>query len=149
MDALALLKDNARRVYTIASSETVEDAIALMAGRKVSALLVTENAQPAGIFSEKDLVKCLLEKKSATFFEMKLENAMTRNLLLADTRDPITTILDKMIAAGIKHLPLTEEKKIIGMLTIEDLMKHQIDALIDEVHHLKDYIADLHEAGQD
>jgi len=149
LDAIALLKDNARRVYTIASSETVEDAIALMAGRKVSALLVTENAQPAGIFSEKNLVKCLLEKNSATFSETKLENAMTHNLLLADTGDPITTILDKMIAADITYLPVIEEKKIIGILTLKDMMKHQIDALIDEIHQLKDYIADLHEAGLD
>ncbi len=149
MDAIALLKDNARRVYTIASSETVEDAIALMADRKVSALLVTENAQPTGIFSEKDLVKCLLEKNSASFSETKLQNAMTRKLLLADIRDPITTILNKMISADITHLSLIEEKKIIGILTVADLMKHQIDALIDEIHYLKDYIADLHEAGQD
>ena len=74
---------------------------------------------------------------------------MTRNLLLAKPEDPITTVLDKMIAADINYLPVIEEKKIIGILTLKDMMKHQIDALIDEIHQLKDYIADLHEAGQD
>ena len=149
MEVLALLKDNARRVYTIASSQTVEDAICLMAGRKVSALLVTENDQPAGIFSEEDLFKSLLEKKSAAFSEIKLENAMTRNLLLAKPEDPIAAVLSKMVAADINYLPVIEEKKIIGILTLKNMMKHQIDALIDEIHQLKDYIADLHEAGQD
>ena len=149
MEVLALLKDNARRVYTIASSQTVEDAIYLMAGRKVSALLVTENDQPAGIFSEEDLFKSLLEKKSAAFSEIKLETAMTRNLLLAKPEDPIGAVLSKMVAADINYLPVIEEKKIIGILTLKNMMKHQIDALIDEIHQLKDYIADLHEAGQD
>jgi len=46
-------------------------------------------------------------------------------------------------------LPVIEEKKIVGMLTLKDLMKHQIDSLTDEIHQLKNYIADLHEAGQD
>ena len=149
MEVLALLKDKARRVCTIASSQTVEDAICLMAGHKVSALLVTENDQPAGIFSEEDLFKFLLEKKSAAFSEIKLESAMTRNLLLAKSEDPIATVLDKMIASDIYYLPVIEEKKIIGILTLKDMMTHQIDALIDEIHQLKDYIADLHEAGQD
>ena len=149
MEVLALLMNKAQRAYTIASSQTVEDAICLMAGKEVSALLVTENDQPAGIFSEEDLFRFLLEKKSAVFSEIKLETAMTRNLLLAKPEDPLTTVLDKMIAADINYLPVIEEKKIIGILTLKDMMKHQIDALIDEIHQLKDYIADLHEAGQD
>ena len=149
MEVLALLKDKTLRVHTIASSQTVEDAICLMAGHKVNALLVTENDQPAGIFSEEDLFRSLLGNKTAAFSEIELESAMTRNLLLAKPEDPITTVLDKMIAADINYLPLIEEKNIIGILTLKDMMKHQIDALIDEIHQLKDYIADLHEAGQD
>lgn len=149
MEVLALLKNKARRVCTIASSQTVEDAICLMAGREVSALLVTENDQLAGIFSKEDLFRSLLEKKSAVFSEIKLENAMTRNLLLAKPEDSITTVLAKMVAADINYLPLIEEKKIVGILTLKDMMKHQIGSLIDEIHQLKEYIADLHEAGQD
>ena len=149
MEVLAPLKDKTRRVHTIASSQTVEDAICLMANSKVSALLVTENDQPTGIFSEGDVFKSLLKNKSATFTEIKLEDAMTRNLLLAEPKDPIMAVLDKMVEADITHLPVIEEKKIIGMLTLKDLMQHQIDSLTDEIHQLKDYIADLYEAGQD
>jgi len=58
-------------------------------------------------------------------------------------------VMARMIKADITHLPLIEQKKIVGMLTLKDLMKHQIDSLTDEIHQLKDYIADLHEAGQD
>ena len=74
---------------------------------------------------------------------------MTRNLMVAEPKEAITAVMARMIKADITHLPLIEEKKIVGMLTLKDLMKHQIDSLTDEIHQLKDYIADLHEAGQD
>ena len=149
MEVLALLKDKARRLHTIASSQTVEDAICLMANVKVSALVVTENGQPAGIFSERDALHIYLRNKSKAFSEIILEDAMTRNLMVAEPKDAINTVMARMIKADITHLPLIEEKKIVGMLTLKDLMKHQIDSLTDEIHQLKDYIADLHEAGQD
>jgi CBS domain-containing protein len=149
LEVLALLKDKARRVHTIASNQTVEDAICLMASGKVSMLLVMENDQPAGIFSERDVLHTYLRNKSTAFSEIILENAMTRNLMVAEPKDAITPVMARMIKADITHLPLIEEKKIVGMLTLRDLMQHQIDSLTDEIHQLKDYIADLHEAGQD
>ena len=149
MEVLALLKDKARRVQTIASSQTVEDAICLMVSGKVSTLLVMENDQPVGIFCERDVVHAYLRNKSTAFTEIILENAMTRNLMVAEPKDAITAVMARMIKANISHLPLIEEKKIVGMLTLKDLMQHQIDSLTDEIHQLKDYIADLHEAGQD
>ena len=149
MEVLALLKDKARRVQTIASSQTVEDAICLMVSGKVSTLLVMENDQPAGIFSERDVLHTYLRNKSTAFSEIILENAMTRNLMVAEPKDVITAVMARMIKADITHLPLIEEKKIVGMLTLRELMQHQIDSLTDEIHQLKDYIADLHEAGQD
>jgi CBS domain-containing protein len=149
LEVLALLKDKARRVHTIASSQTVEDAICLMVSGKVSTLLVMDNDQPAGIFCERDVVHAYLRNKSTAFTEIILENAMTRNLMVAEPKDAITAVMARMIKANISHLPLIEEKKLVGMLTLKDLMQHQIDSLTDEIHQLKDYIADLHEAGQD
>jgi CBS domain-containing protein len=149
LEVLALLKDKARKVLTIASNQTVDDAICLMAAGNVSALVVTENDQPAGIFSEGDVYESVLKNKSAAFSEISIEDAMTRNLLFAEPQDPITIVLDKMMAADIAHLPVIEDTKIVGMLTIRDLMEHQIASLTDEINQLEDYLADLHEAGQD
>ena len=149
MEVLALLKDKARTVLKIASNQTVDDAIRLMASGKVSALLVTENDQPAGIFSERDVVRTYLRNKATAFSEIILENAMTRDLMVAESQDAVIAVMGRMITADITHLPVMEEKKIVAMLTLKDLMAHQIEVLSDEIHQLKDYIADLHEAGQD
>jgi signal-transduction protein with cAMP-binding, CBS, and nucleotidyltransferase domain len=54
-----------------------------------------------------------------------------------------------MIKSDIYHLPVMENKQIIGVLTLRDLFEFQIASLADEIHQLKDYIEDLHEAGQD
>jgi CBS domain-containing protein len=54
-----------------------------------------------------------------------------------------------MLKAGIGHLPVIENKKIIGMLTARDLVEYRLTSLDDEMHHLKEYIADLHDAGLD
>ena len=149
MEVLALLKDKARTVLKIASNQTVDDAICLMAGGKVSALLVTENDQPAGIFSERDVFRTYLRNKATAFSEIILENVMPRDLMVAESQDTVIAVMGRMIKADITHLPVMEKKRIIGMLTLKDLMQHQIDVLTDEIHQLKDYIADLHEAGQD
>lgn len=149
MEVLALLKDKARTVLKIASNQTVDDAICLMTSGKVSALLVTENDQPAGIFSERDVFHTYLRNKSTAFSEIILENVMTRDLMVAESQDTVIAVMGRMIKADITHLPVMEEKRIIGMLTLKDLMQHQIDSLTAEIHQLKDYIADLHEAGQD
>ena len=149
MEVHALLKDEARTVLKIASNQTVDDAICLMTSAKVSALLVTENDQPAGIFSERDVFHTYLRNKSTAFSEIILENVMTRDVMVAESQDTVIAVMGRMIKADITHLPVMEEKRIVGMLTLTDLMQHQIDSLTAEIHQLKDYIADLHEAGQD
>ena len=148
MEVLALLKDNARTVHTIASSRSVEDAICLMAGGNVSALLVTEDDQPAGIFCERDVYHTYLRTKSTAFSEIALANVMTRNLVVAEPQDAVAEVIERMIAASITYLPVIAEKRIFGMLTLMDLMKHQIEALADEIQQLNDYVDDLHDAGQ-
>ena len=149
MEVLALLKENARRVLKIASNQTVDDAICLMASGKVRALLVTENDQPAGIFSERDVFRTYLQNKARAFSEIALKHVIPRDLMVAEPQDAVIAVMGRMIKADITHLPVMEKKRIVAMLTLKDLMAHQIEVLSDEISQLKDYIADLHEAGQD
>ena len=148
MKVLALLKDKARTVPTIASNQTVDDAICLMASGQVYALLVTENDKPAGIFSERDVFHTYLRNRSTGFSKILLKNAMTPNLIVAEPEDTVIDVMARMIKADITHLPVMEGEKIVGMLTLKDLMAQQIEELAEEIHQLKEYITDLHDAGQ-
>ena len=144
-----LLKDKARPVQTLASSQTVGDAIELMTLKRVSALIVTENDQPVGIFAERDVLRSYLKSKNALFSNIKLKEAMSADLITACPDDDMYQISATMLKADIKHLPVIEGEKVTALITLNDLMRYQIDSLTEEVHQLKDYITDLHEAGRD
>ena len=149
MEVLAKLKRNSRPAYTITADQTVDDAISLMSSRKVSALIVTERDQPVGIFTESDLFRLYSAKKNAVPSEIKLESAMTNKLIVANWSEGINVTTALMIKAGIRHLPIVEAGKVVGMLTSNDLIEHQIASLTDEIYQLKEYIDDLHEAERE
>jgi CBS domain-containing protein len=148
LEVLALLEDNTQTGQTIASHQSVEDAICLMAGDDISALVVTENGRPAGLFCKSDVCRIYLRMKSSAFSEIALKDAMTRNLVVAEPQDTITEVIARMIQVNTAYLPVIQNKEIVGMLTLVDLMKHQIEALADEIYQLNEYISDLHDAGQ-
>jgi len=144
-----LLKEKSRPVQTIAGNRSVDQAIALMAGQKASAVIVMENDRPVGIFAERDVCRCYLRNKSTALFETALHNAMTDRLITAGPEDEVSRVIAIMVQADIKHLPVMAENKIIGMLTLNDLIERQLESLYAEIHQLQDYIEDLHEAGRD
>jgi CBS domain-containing protein len=138
MKVQILLREKCRPVHTIASNQSVDDAINLMTAKKVSALIVTENDQPVGIFAERDVFRYYLRDKTAALSEIKLQNAMTEKLIAAEPEDDISRVIAIMIKSDIKHLPIIDVKKIIGMLRLNDLIEYQIESLTDEIHQLKD-----------
>jgi len=92
---------------------------------------------------------CYLRNKSTALSEVALRNAMNDRLISAGPEDEINRVIAIMVKADIRHLPVIEDKNIIGMLTLNDLIEHQLDSLNAEICQLKDYIDDLHEAGRD
>ena len=144
-----LLQLKSRPVYTLSSDQTVDDAINLMTAEKTGALIITEADHPVGVFAERDVFRAHIRDKTAAFTDIQLKDAMTPKLLVAKTEDEISSVMSMMIQADIKHMPVIEEDKIVGMLTLADLIEHQINMLTDELHHLREYIEDLHHAGQD
>ena len=144
-----LLQLKSRPVYTLSSDQTVDDAINLMTAKKTGALIITEADHPVGVFAERDVFRAHIKDKTAAFSDILLKDAMTPKLLVAKAEDKISSVMSMMIQADIKHMPVIEENKIVGMLTLADLIEHQINMLTDELHHLRDYIEDLHHAGQD
>ena len=145
----ALISDKVRPVHCIACHQTVDDAVNLMAAEKVSALVVTESGNPIGIFAERDVFKSYVKQSATGISQIPVKDAMSHKLIAAKPEDDIRTVIALMIQTDIKHLPVMEQDKIIGMLTLNDLIEYQIENLTTELQHLQEYIADLHEAGHD
>ena len=149
MNVHDLLKQKFRPVYTLGSNQSVDDAINLMTAEKTSALIVTEDGHPVGIFAERDVFRAHIKDKTAAFTNIRLKDAMSPRLLTSNAEDDVSSVMSMMIQADIKHMPVIDGGKIVGMLTLHDLIQHQLDMLTDELHHLREYIEDLHDAGQD
>ncbi|MGD8493997.1 MAG: CBS domain-containing protein [Desulfobacterales bacterium] len=144
-----LLPRISRPVYTLNGDQSVDDAINLMTAKKTSALIITEADHPVGIFAERDVFRAHIRDKAAAFSDILLKDAMTPKLLTAKMEDEVSAVMTMMIQADIKHMPVIKENEIAGLLTLADLIEHQINMLTEELRHLRDYIEDLHHAGQD
>jgi CBS domain-containing protein len=70
-----------------------------------------------------------------------MKDAMTANLIVAEQNDDVSEIMSVMIEKNIRHLPVVEKDKVIGMLSIRDIVQTQVHRLTSEIHYLKDYIS--------
>lgn len=144
-----VMKRKRRVVHTISVRQSVEDAIVQMTENRISALIVMDGETPVGIFTERDVLRCHVTLRQRLFRDMPLSEAMTGKLIVAQPEDLVSNAMAMMIQADIRHLPVVEEKRISGMLSISDLVEHHVGALTTELHYLQEYITNLQDAVQD
>ena len=149
MQVKELLEKEKRPFRTIDQEETVAAALKVMSGYGISALLVMDDQRTAGIFTERDLLRCHVIFPEKHIADIKIQSVMTHNLIVAEPVDEIKDAMGMMIKAKIRHLPVIEDASIKGILGLEDLVKYHVGALTQELHYLQDYVADLQEAAQD
>lgn len=141
MKVKELLETKGKEVFSMDASGTVEDAIRFMADRKISAVIITEKEKPVGIFTERDVVRCYIAKDGRKFREIPVSESMTKNLVVAELGDELKSVMSVMVEKNIRHLPVVDKGKVIGMLSIRDIVLSQVDKMTTEIHYLKDYIA--------
>jgi IMP dehydrogenase len=140
MKVKGLLESKGKDVVSIDAGSTVEDAIKSMNARKISALVVTDAGKTAGIFTERDVVRCYIATNGKSFKETVVRDAMTTNLIVAEMEDEICDIMSVMVEKNIRHLPVVDKGKVIGMLSVRDVVLTEVGKLTSEIHYLKDYI---------
>ncbi|MBU0464266.1 MAG: CBS domain-containing protein [Proteobacteria bacterium] len=144
-----LLEEYSGHFHTITQDQTVEQALKLMSGYNVSALVVMTDGTSQGIFTERDLVRCHIIFSDKNMNEILIKDVMTSKLIVAEPEDTVEDAMGMMIKAKIRHLPVVFEGQIKGMLSLEDLVKKHVSVLNKELHYLKDYISDLQDAAHD
>src|SRR5262249_34602664 len=124
---------------SIAPAATVFDAIALMADKNIGALPVVENDRLIGIISERDYTrKVILKGKSSR--ETRVEEIMTRDLVTAEPTDTVVDCMRVMTEERVRHLPVIKGAKIVGVLSIGDLVKCLIAAQAETIGNLEEYL---------
>lgn len=137
-DLLAL---KGQEIIQMEMDSTVDAAIKTMNNRHISAILVTDTGKPVGIFTERDVVRCYIKTGGATFKDIQLKDVMTTDLIVAEVEDEVENVMVSMIEKNIRHLPVVEKGRVIGMLSIRDVLKTHISNMQAEIHYMKDYIA--------
>jgi CBS domain-containing protein len=127
-------------VLTVDVNETVFDAISLMAQVNVGAVLVQKHGSIAGIFTERDyLQKIALKSRSSR--ETKIGDVMTSPVISAEPGDSVQHCMETMTTCHCRHLPVVEDGKLLGIVSIGDLVKKMLDEKQNEVEKLSEYIS--------
>ena len=134
-----ILAQKGSTVWSIAPTAMVFDAIALMADKNIGALPVVENDRLIGIISERDYTrKVILKGKSSQ--ETRVEEIMTRDLVTADPSDTVVDCMRVMTEERVRHLPVVKGAKMVGVLSIGDLVKCLISAQAETIDNLEQYL---------
>ena len=134
-----LLEAKGREVYTIEPGARVFDALKLMADKGVGALIVTEGGRISGVISERDYArKVILLGKSS--HELQVRDIMTSKVITVDPGQSVEECMALMTEKRIRHLPVTEGERLVGVLSIGDLVKEVIAAQRQTIEQLESYI---------
>ena len=134
-----VLARKAQRLLSIAPDATVFDALTLMAEHDIGSLIVLDGERLTGIFSERDYARqvALLGKSSK---ETRVRDIMTHKVLCVRPEQSVSECMALMTQKRVRHLPVLEHKKVIGMISIGDVVKEVITEQQLMIEQLEQYI---------
>jgi CBS domain-containing protein len=135
----SILANKGSAIWSISPDATVFEAIQLMAEKNVGALPVVQHDQLVGIISERDYTrKVILQGKSSK--ETPVRDIMTQRLVTADPDDRVSECMQRMTENRVRHLPVLEGDKMVGVVSIGDLLAWLITAQRNALDNLERYV---------
>src|ERR1700674_1759517 len=140
MTVKAILSRKGNEVLTIEPTATLAAAVKMLAQRRIGALVVTgPGRRIAGIISERDIVRALDEKGTAVL-DAPVAEVMTRKVVTCAQSETIAEIMERMTAGKFRHVPVVEQGRLAGIVSIGDVVKSRVDGMEEESAALHDYI---------
>ena len=140
MSILRILSSKGHYVETIAPLSTLADAIHKLALNRIGAVLVTDvDGAILGILSERDIVRALARGPDV-LAEHVLAH-MTARVVTCGPNTGLTEVMDEMTRGRFRHMPVVDQGKLIGIISIGDVVKHRLAEIEAETRAMRDYIA--------
>lgn len=135
-----ILSKKGKEVYSVLSTITVFEALGVMSEKNIGAILVIEDEILKGILSERDYArKIALKAKSSK--KTLVHEIMVENVITVSSTDNLDYCMELMYTKKVRHLPVLENGKIIGIVSIGDIVKSIIDIQKDTIQYLDSYIS--------
>lgn len=139
MTIAAILSGKGRTVHSIGCSAPVRDAIAMLADHRIGAVPVMKGEAVVGIMSERDVIYCLKSDGAAIFY-WPVERVMTTPAVTATMDFGVMAALSLMTRRRMRHLPVIDEGRLAGIVSIGDLVKYRIEKIEQEAEAMRAYI---------
>ena len=135
-----ILNSKGSKVFSVTGDVTVYEALKIMGEKNIGALLVMENENLKGIISERDYArKIILKGKSSN--DTSVKEIMTEKVVTVLPGDKIETCMELMSGRHIRHLPVMENDKVLGVISITDVVTAIIDMQKHTITQLENYIS--------
>jgi CBS domain-containing protein len=140
MTVKAILSLKGCDVATIEPTASLATAAEMLAERRIGALVVMDSANRlAGILSERDIVRALAERGAAALDE-RLDQAMTRSIVTCTKAMTVSEIMKRMTAGKFRHVPVVAFGRLVGIVSIGDVVKCRLAAMQDECQSMREYV---------
>ena len=135
-----ILRAKGDAVFTVAPTDTVGRVAEHLHSKRIGALVVMEADRVAGIVSERDIVRAVAGG-DVTVTSRPVSAYMTKDVVFADPGETVDSLLSRMTDRRIRHLPVVQDGRLVGIVSIGDLVKWKISEVEAEADGLKAYIA--------
>jgi len=136
----AILAAKGSDVISIEPTATLETAVGTLSQHRIGALLVLgPDRRLIGILSERDIVRVLADQ-GADALKQPLAQVMTRKVITCSQSDSVNVLMERMTTGKFRHLPVVEQDKVIGLVSIGDVVKYRLQEMEQEHAAMRDYI---------
>jgi CBS domain-containing protein len=139
MTVRAILDTKGHQIMSVPPDAKMADAIKLLSERRIGAVLVMSQGRIDGILSERDIVRVLGERGAAVLDE-PVSNVMTRKVVNCQPNDTVGAIMEMMTLGKFRHLPVLDGDRVVGLISIGDIVKWRVQEYENEQEALRTYI---------
>ena len=139
MTVRAILDSKGHQIQSVGPETKLSAAIKLLAEKKIGAVLAMDRGRIEGILSERDIVRVLGER-GASVLDEPVGAVMTRKVISCKPSDTVGAIMEMMTLGKFRHLPVIDDSRVVGLISIGDIVKWRVREYESEQEALRDYI---------
>jgi len=139
MTVRAILDIKGHQISSIEPESKLSAALKMLGERKIGAVLVMGKGRMEGILSERDIVRVLGER-GASVLDAPVSEVMTRKVVSCRESDTVAAIMEMMTNGKFRHLPVVEGERVVGLISIGDIVKWRVQEYEKEQEALREYI---------